>query len=286
MAHVLYTSTYYFSSKLGRYAELASQNSQVAQTTLDRMQTEWDALLKSEIANALQPSRLVATLRWRKWKAIRLLYLMAESCEWKLSPELQEFTRDMFKGLPDTKVIEDTHQKLRDLGREARHFVSSRSKRMFACMTSGKLENRHDKVLEPVDRQLIEQSWDQLSKVKIRKLTQTRGLKLKDTKLQMIMHPKTAASMTPDGLFNMAAATEWMFQYWQLDDSVECGLDQGWHSALLIRFDIVRHKPSNKIVLVIAPAEYSFLAWVMECLPECNDNWIMKETIQNLCPET
>ena len=102
----------------------------------------------------------------------------------------------------------------------------------------------------------------------------------------MIMHPKTAASMTPDGLFNMAAATEWMFQYWQLDDSVECGLDQGWHSALLIRFDIVRHKPSNKIVLVRAPAEYSFLAWVMECLPECNNTWIMKETIQNLCPET
>jgi len=60
---------------------------------------------------------------------------MAEATNWELSPGLKTYVTDMFKGLPDTNVIEDTHQKLRDLQRENRNFVSNRVKRMFSCMT-------------------------------------------------------------------------------------------------------------------------------------------------------
>lgn len=253
----------WFILKCHRYAGLASEDLTTARATLATMKEEWKALLLSESFNALQPSKVVNLMRWRKWKAIRLLYLMAEDNDWQPVPELQQFCRDMFKGFPDTKVVEDTHQKLRDLARDNRNFVSTRVKRMFSCMTSGQLDSRHTKVLQPFDNDLVTQSWVGLSQVGIKNRTQTRGIKLKDTHLQLIMHPKTAASATPEGLFNVAAATEWNFHYWKLGNDVQCTLDQAWQSVLMLRFDIVRHHPSQKTMIVIGSTEYAFQAWHM-----------------------
>ena len=165
-----------------RHAGLASEDLNTARATLAIMKEEWKALLLSESLNAVQPSKVVNLIRWRKWKAIRLLYLMAEDHDWQPVPELQRFCRDMFKGFPDTKVVEDTHQKLRDLARDNRNFVRTRVKRMFSCMTSGNLESRHTKVLQPLDNTLVSESWSVLSKVGIKNMTQTRGIKLQDSK--------------------------------------------------------------------------------------------------------
>lgn len=81
------------------------------------MQKEWTALLSSEAAYALNPasSKIMNVIRWRHYKSIRMLYLMAEEMDWKVTPQLQQYMRDMLGGLADTKIIEDTHQKLRDL---------------------------------------------------------------------------------------------------------------------------------------------------------------------------
>ena len=241
------------------------------------MKAEWEALLLSESAHAVHPDacKVVDVMRWRHFKAIRLLFLMAEAMEWKIAPVLQQFIRDMLRGLPDTKVIEDTHQKLRDLARANRNFVAIRVKRMFSCMASGMLEARHTKTVAPVGRHLVSQSWEKLRRTKIRAITQTRGLKLKDKKLQMIMHPKTQASTTPEGMFTMAAATEWVFHYWKLPDHIDCTVDQAWQSALLNRFDIVRHIPSQNTMLVVASTEYAFQRWTMEPLDGHQHTWIM-----------
>lgn len=265
---------------------MASEDINEAQDALDTMKADWKALLLAESAYAMHPAscKAVEAMRWRHFKAIRLLFLMAEELEWVVKPELQQFIRDMFQGLPDTKVIEDTHQRLRDLARQNRNFVSSRVKRMFSCMTSGMLEPRHVKILDPVNKAVVSQSWNQLRRVKLRLKTQTRGLKLKDTKLQMIMHPKTQASTTPEAMFTMAAATEWVFHYWKLPGEIDCTLDQAWQSALLNRFDIVRHIPSQKVFMVVASTEYAFQKWNMDLLPGKQDVWILEVLGQSQHP--
>lgn len=239
-----------------RYAQLASDNVVQAQDTLNIMKQEWTALLISETAHSLDPAscKLMSVIRWRHFKAIRMLYLMAEDMEWKVTPVLQQFMRDMIGGFPDTKIIEDTHQKLRDLGRQSRNFISSRVKRMFYCMISGHLNARHTKVVPTVDDSCADLSWRAMKHVKIKKMTQTNGLKLKNSNMQMIMHPKTQASTSPEGLFSAAAATEWLFHYWQLPDN-SVSLDQAWQSALLNRFDIARHVTTQKTVIIIGCAE-------------------------------
>lgn len=266
-----------------RYAQLASQDQAAAKLALQKLKSEWHSLLKSEQVHALTPSdaKVVHKMRWRKHKAIRMLYLMAEATNWELSPGLISFVTDMFKGLPDTKVIEDTHQKLRDLQRDNRNFVSNRVKRMFSCMTSGQLELRHTKVIPCLNEELVQASWKQLSKVKIRHITQTRGLKLSDKNLQMLMHPKTAPSTSPEGLFHMAAATAWQFHYWELPAGTQCTLDQSWQSILLMRFDMVKHIPTNKVLLVMAPSEFAFQAWPMVQLnvDSPQDAWVMQVPI-------
>jgi hypothetical protein len=51
---------------------------------------------------------------------------------------------------------------------------------MFSCMASGMLEARHTKTVAPVGRHLVSQSWEKLRRTKIRAITQTRGLNLRD----------------------------------------------------------------------------------------------------------
>ena len=135
---------------------------------------------------------------------------------------------------------------------------------------------RHTNVVPTVDRQLLKQSWYKLSKPKLRSLTQTRGLKLKDHSLQMIMHPKTQASTNPEGLFVMAGAIEWAFHFWRLPVDSDCSMEQAWQSVLLVRFDIVRHKPTQQTLMVIAVSDYAFQAWIMKELPG-QQAWTMQE---------
>lgn len=242
------------------------------------MQKEWTALLTSEAAYALNPasSKIMNVIRWRHYKSIRMLYLMAEEMDWKVTPQLQQYMRDMLGGLADTKIIEDTHQKLRDLARTNRNFISSRVKRMFACMISGQLAARHTKVVPSVDPH-APLSWNACKYVKTRYMTQTAGLKLKNPHYQMIMHPKTQASTSPEGLFTAAAATEWMFHYWQLDASVTVSLDHAWQSILVSRFDIVRHIPTTKTVMVVGCSEYAFQSWKLVPLNQQDSEiWMME----------
>jgi len=244
------------------------------------MKADWQALLQAEAAHALHPAscNVVSLMRWRHFKAVRMLFMLAEAHGWQVTPELQNFIKDMFRGFPDTKVIEDTHQHLRDLGRDNRNFIISRVKRMYSCMESGELEKRHTKVVPTVDRELLKKSWYMLSKTKLRSLTQTRGLKLKDHSLQMIMHPKTQASTNPEGLFGMAGATEWAFHFWQLPVDCDFSMEQAWQSVLLVRFDIVRHILSQKTLMVIAVSDYAFQAWTMRDLPG-QQAWTMQEAM-------
>jgi len=242
------------------------------------MQKEWNALLNSEAAHCLNPAscKVMNVIRWRHYKAIRMLYLMAEDMNWRVTPQLQQYMRDMLGGLADTKIIEDTHQKLRDLARDQRNQVSSRIKRMFACMNSGKLEARHTKVLPHVqENEQSNASWNALKGVKLRKQLQIAGLKLQSPHYQMIMHPRTQASLTPESMFSAAAATEWMFHFWQLDDTCKVSLEHAWQSILVSRFDIVRHIPTNKAMLVVGCSEYAFQSWQFILQQQEPATWIM-----------
>lgn len=230
------------------------------------MRHEWMALLDAEAAFAAHRAscRVVGLMRWRLGKAIRMLYLMAEAANWQLTDTLQKYVRDMFQGIPDTKVIEDTHQHLRDLSRQNRNFVSSRIKRMFACLTCNVMSKRNIKVIEPPDKDIFAQSWNKCINIKTRLKTQTKGLKLPDKRMQDIMHPKTAASTTPEGLYDIAAATEWCFKYWQLPPDNDCELEQTWQTVLLQQFDVVCNVATNTAMLVLVPAEYACTTWALK----------------------
>ena len=58
---------------------------------------------------------------------LRLLFLMAEEQDWKLTCTVKEQFIRMFGGIPDSRITEDIHhQHLRDLSRYNRNLISSR----------------------------------------------------------------------------------------------------------------------------------------------------------------
>ena len=82
--------------------------------------------------------------------AVRLMFIAFEKDDWDFrSPAGMKILAGFLAGLPDTKVVEDTHQHLRDLRRRARYMVCSKISRTQACVDAGILEARglrHEKV--------------------------------------------------------------------------------------------------------------------------------------------
>ena len=73
--------------------------------------------------------------------AVRILYITFERDKWSSSSaDGRRHLASMLKVIPDTKIVEDAHQHLRDLQRRSRTLVSSKVERHRACVNSGVLE--------------------------------------------------------------------------------------------------------------------------------------------------
>ena len=243
------------------YASLLGTSEQ-ADATLAKMKADWAALLVAEATRAEVPSKVEALqeMRWTLAVLPRLLFLLAEACWWQPDKDLLTFMRHLLEGLPDSKVIEDVHQKLRDKQRLNRNDILSRANRQAAVLASGVLETRGMHHISCSDEQLSGVSWREAHKghhkpgVSCRKLTQTKSTKLNE-KYQRIMDPKTVASMTPEGMFQSAAATAWIFC------AGDTALNAAWCSRLVPESSVLLHVPSDKYYFSVAVASWGFLAW-------------------------
>jgi hypothetical protein len=76
-------------------------------------------------------------------KPIRLLYLVFERGQFNpLYEPFQRLLRSILEALPDSRIVEQLHQWLRDLSRKSKADVSSCIARMNACITSEALKPR------------------------------------------------------------------------------------------------------------------------------------------------
>ena len=113
-----------------RYSGLAGTSIQ-ASAAMQAMKAEFGYMLLTEAVFNLKPSacQVAAAMRWREKTAVRMLYLMAEQEDWELTPRVLKFANRLYQLLPDTKIVEDIHQLLRDLARNQKSSVSSRISR-------------------------------------------------------------------------------------------------------------------------------------------------------------
>ncbi len=143
--------------------------------------------------------------------AVRVMFVASEKDDWSFrSPAGLKILACFLAGLPDTKIIEDTHQHLRDPRRRPRCMVSSKVSRSRACMDAGILEGRglqHDKVTKT----------EFISKFRKRVARMSSNFAARHHKLSEpwseIMDKRTWSSKSPEHSRSSFAAWSWVVEW-------------------------------------------------------------------------
>lgn len=127
------------------YAAVLSSNAAAKQDAVDMMKRDWAIVvaLENVVHNNAVAAQVVNDLTDVFPPCVRIMYLAFEKDSWSAASIAgRRVLGCMLKGLPDSKLVEDTHQHLRDLQRHNRSHVSSKVRRMMACVASNNLELR------------------------------------------------------------------------------------------------------------------------------------------------
>ena len=139
-------------SKLGNHippfsdAGVASADESIATQSIDRMKLDWVRWQKLEKLAAdgdTDAKAIVKDCTWMCKKAVRLLHMLFEKDGWTtVSNAAQRYLRAFLFLPPDSKILEDTHNYLRDLARQGRSNMNSPQARATAAFNSGRIEER------------------------------------------------------------------------------------------------------------------------------------------------
>lgn len=192
--------------------------------------------------------------------------MIFEQSNW--DPTCQEGLRllnDAIEILPDNKLAEDTHQRLRD----AERAVSTDSKlsvssSMLTCITGGVLEQRGLNDVQVTPETLARTTIP--SKLEGFK-HKTKSSSYKTTEeMEKLMHPRTPTAPQPQSLVVSVAATAWLYHHRRLTNNRD-PLNNGWHASLLQTESIIKHRHKPELYMVLYVAE-----WAALCCPLKNIN--------------
>ena len=125
-----------------RYALAVHEDKAIRQKAEKAMMREWKHLLEAEQAWCLDPTavKVLETMHWRSIPLTRLLFHAYESGNREAGFEL---LNNGIEVLPDNKLAEDTHQRLRDLERAVNTDTKLSAQALMTAVLEGKvLEKR------------------------------------------------------------------------------------------------------------------------------------------------
>ena len=231
---------------------------EVGASSLKIMKNEWKWLVEAEQGYALDPAAFkpLEAMHWRHIPFTRLAYMAFELDNWDINSKVgQKLLNDAIEVLPDNKLVEDTHQRLRDAERaintDSRMSVTSC---MLTCMQGGVLRQRGLNDVQVTPECLAKAPVSQ-TRTKFKDMTNSSKFKT-DTTMEKLMHPSTPTAPTPLALTQAAAATDWLYH----QRKTKGNLTNGWHASLLQVETIVKHKCKEDYYMVIYVAEWAALA--------------------------
>lgn len=133
MEEEVWTAAWWESAYPGQFARLLHASPEQSQAAMEDARAVWELLLLCE---QLAQSRagvasLLREVHWAHYAVNQLTWRHLADRGWQLTADTRSHLERMFCTLGDSKVIEDSHNHLRDLERDQRHNTVSRP-RLFA----------------------------------------------------------------------------------------------------------------------------------------------------------
>lgn len=255
-------------------APCLSTNAIIAAEAMQRCRQQWVWLLRSETLAREQgwDPNLLQTIQWQLQPLNRLLYMCFERGGWDhMHADSRRLLRAVFQVQPDSKVIEDLHQHLRDEERARRSDVRSIVSYMSATISSGVLEQRGLQHCKPPAGS-PQAPGSASAEPRAPAATSARGAcSVAGHRLHAdwarILHDRQWASTPPEGLFTATAAWMWL-QHWWRSSLGQAGVQwgDGWLSALLGFMALCQHR-GQRMWVVLAEGPWGALGWQVEALP-------------------
>ncbi|CAK9105464.1 unnamed protein product [Durusdinium trenchii] len=195
----------------------------------------------------------------------------------------------MTKTLGDSRLVELAHQRAKDIIRTPKQGQFSNTAIMQRILASDILEARKMNTVKVAASTKVQAGTNRTELNSINALMKASTHNLPKS-MQAIMLPQGVTSQwpspTPHGLWQSAAATQWLFNYWPKAGTFPRGVtcNSAWQSILATPGTCVAQRSTASIMRVVASAEFSFLAWEMAV--EQSDTgetiYVMKPSRQHL----
>ena len=128
-----------------KYANILNQSHAMRSACAGKMRRDWDAILRLEADSVTEASakEVAENAQLMVPEAARLAFMLFERGHFDpcFAP-FQSYMRALLDVLPDSRIVEQTHQHLRKMENENANNVSSRLARQNACVFSGVLQER------------------------------------------------------------------------------------------------------------------------------------------------
>ncbi|CAK9091627.1 Probable ubiquitin-conjugating enzyme E2 23 (E2 ubiquitin-conjugating enzyme 23) (Ubiquitin carrier protein 23) [Durusdinium trenchii] len=277
------------------YHHSVSQDMQVARAAFQKARKEWEMLQEIESAAAhgavIEP---LSKMHWRFSPFVRTLLLAYEEdlAFGRLGGDSQAKRLQLLicKTLGDSRLVEMAHQTAKDILRAKKDNTFANTAIMSKVLSSQVLEKRKlaTVTISNAEKITAETNRTRMSSVVGRLKASTHKL---PKQIQDIMQPVPASKMwpspSPASLFQSAAATKWLFDYWSQQDAlpgVHVDCNSSWLCALATPGTCVAQKSTGSIVRVIAAAEFGLLAWRLAAhvLPDGQVTFRMEPNRMNL----
>lgn len=272
-----------------RYSGLASPHTEGE--TRRKMQEEWILEAEDMAAHGKQVLPLECTHCLRT-AFVRLFFLANEldsvgGLQGSASHGVA-LARTACEHLGDTVVVENTHQKAKDLLRSARHKVASRINKFHSVITSNVLKGRGVDFLQVTHAQKVAASMGKNPNMKLVKATHPNSYAM-SKRFQEVMKYKASRpnfnwpSTSHETLFNEAACLQLLVADGCMD-MVRTGDIQSAPITCLVGKpgSLVANSKEGRIFMVIAVGTLNFLGWDMEVVDRDENGFsIMQKCRQN-----
>ena len=241
----------------GAYADWAAQTLQKGEGGEKAVATIAQHALwvvELEACSEGQIQQVLADIVWLTWSTTRLLMFLAhDDYNNHKSKRCQDVAMSNVGRLPDERVPEDIHQKVRDFQRSVRKNAVSCSQVYGTAVSSGLLEKRKVKMPEIPNAEITEARF----KRKCGKQThEERKPKEWPKSWNKLMDPrKTWQSLSPQVL--LSSCLSWQALCLHMESGRKASLGNSWWCRLLKPTDLYEHVPSGTLWLVIASGKFA-----------------------------
>lgn len=231
---------------------------------------DWHILLKCERLSLKHAgmAKVLNSVFWRRHSLVRMIFHLCESeCDDPSAPALRRLLRGVHLHWPDSKVVEDMHQHLRDETRTQRASTSSRQKRMITCVDSKVIEKRGMKSVT-VTGDEIGNAPSKLLKEPVKHRWRAAPKHWPKYLMNILMPNRRWPSPTPSGYTNAAGAWQWLREFWNGSMIGKTKIDATWRSRLIPCPALIRKVSTGQYKLVFLVSDFGCLAWAVEVLPD------------------